>query len=402
MPQAPRWIWPYLIAVTLAAVTRGLFIVGLAWSAFDIGGSLAAVGIAFITGHLVTIFLGPGVGTLIDRSDRRRLALISLSLFAVALLLPAALTLAGRTMGLWVLLAMAAMVSVSGLTLTSALDATQKALAQPAQIARVNAIAGGLRQGAMVMGAGLGGVAIALAGAAGAFLCGAAFVLAAMLCVLALPVTRPPAAPRPGFLRQLAEGLREMQAMPDLWALALLGALAMSVGQLSNVLLPAFVRDDLGGDAAVFGWIDALWSVGGILSAAATAHVLGRRRGHGAPAAAALAAAVLGALTAAVAAAPGTIVVAGLYLAMGAAFSLTRVLCDGRMIALCPEDRIGRIRAQSQSLNSAMGLLVYGLPFLLPGAAPRPMYLGWGLVVAVLALILALRMRRPATAPDTP
>uniref|UniRef100_UPI003100E8A1 hypothetical protein n=1 Tax=Neorhizobium sp. EC2-8 TaxID=3129230 RepID=UPI003100E8A1 len=78
----------YFAAVTLAGVTRGLWVVALGWSSAVVGGSVTLIGIAFLVGHLINVLLAPGVGALIDRRSRKRLAIIGQALFGGAMALP--------------------------------------------------------------------------------------------------------------------------------------------------------------------------------------------------------------------------------------------------------------------------------------------------------------------------
>ncbi|MGC4392647.1 MFS transporter [Agrobacterium sp. M50-1] len=377
----------YFTAITLAGVTRGLWVITLGWSSALIGGSVALVGIAFLVGHLMNVILAPSVGALIDRRSRKRLAIFGQTLFGCAMATPWFAHLLGYAPSYAMLLLIAACIAAAALVQGGALDAIQKSIVDKGDIKRTNAIANGLRQGSMIAGAGLGGVVLMWLPIHAGFIVGSALCALVVVCLLGLPDANPPVSARKSYLAQMGEGYRFFLRKPELGRLALLIGLSTSVGQLSNVMLPLLVQNELDGGSELYGLIDALWSVGGIAAAACVARLL-RRSGLGGFEYLSIVA--LGLFTAIVSFSLNSMSVAGLYLLMGFAFSFSKILCDGRMIELADMESIGRVRTYTQAVTSAFGLIVFSMPALTGVESVRTHYVFWGLGVVVIAAAIYL------------
>lgn len=377
----------YFTAITLAGITRGLWVVTLGWSSAQVGGSVALVGIAFLVGHLMNVVLAPSVGALIDRRSRKRLAIFGQTLFGCAMATPSFVHLLGYEPRYAMILLIAACIAAAGLLQGGALDAIQKSIVGTGDIKRTNAIANGLRQGSMIAGAGLGGGALMLLPVHAGFIIGSALCALVVACLLGLPDARPPASARKGYVAQIWEGYRFFVREPELGRLALLIGLSTSIGQLSNVMLPLLVQHELDGGSELYGLIDALWSVGGIAAAACVARLLKRTSLGGFEY---LSIVALGLFTATISFSLNSISVAGLYLLMGFAFSFSKILCDGRMIELADMESIGRVRTHTQAVTSAFGLIVFSMPALTGVESVHTHYVSWGLGVAVIAAAIYL------------
>ena len=372
----------YYAAVTLAGVTRGLWVVALGWSSALVGGSVTLIGIAFLVGHLINVLLAPGVGALIDRRSRKRLAMVGQALFGAAMALPGLAYLLGFELSYAMILFVACCIAAAGLLQGGALDAIQKSIVEQADIRRTNAIVNGLRQGSMIAGAGLGGLALMWLPLHAAFALGVVLCGLAVLCVLGLPDAYPPSGGRRSYMAQVAEGYRFFVQKPELGRLAALIGLSTSVGQLSNVLLPMLVQRELAGGSGLYGLIDALWSVGGISAAVFAARILQRFNLDGFEY---LAIVALGLLAASISvtAYPGAVAV--IYFLMGFAFSFSKILCDGRMIELADLESIGRVRTHTQAVTSAFGLLVFSMPAVTGLEDVNLQYVLWGTGIATIA-----------------
>lgn len=372
----------YFAAVTLAGVARGLWVVALGWSSAIVGGSVTLIGIAFLVGHLINVLLAPGVGALIDRRSRKRLAMLGQALFGGAMALPGLVHLLGFEPSYAMILFVACCIAAAGLLQGGALDAIQKSIVGQGDIKRTNAIANGLRQGSMIAGAGIGGLALIWLPIHATFALGLILSGLVVICVLGLPDAYSPSAKRKGYMAQVAEGYRFFLQKPELGRLAVLIGLSTSVGQLSNVLLPMLVRRELDGGSGLYGLIDALWSVGGISAAVFAARILQRFNLDGVEY---LAIVALGLLAASISATAYPVAIAVIYFLMGFSFSFSKILCDGRMIELADMESIGRVRTHTQAVTSAFGLLVFSMPAVTGLEDVNLQYALWGAGIAVIA-----------------
>lgn len=389
----------YYVATLIAGVGRGSVVVVMAWTALTVGGTMAAVGQIFIVGHLFNVFLGPAFGGLIDRRSRRQCIIVGQLGHAAAMAWPALIAAAGAALTMPHLYIMAIASAAALLVSGSALEGLLQSMVGVDDRRRVSATVGGIRQGAMVAGAGGIGFVIDHFGSEIAFLVATFAACGTASCVWFLPDSNPESQGRgyAAYWTDLKAGVAFSLRHSDIVVIGLAVGLSFSAGQLANALLPAFIRDDIGGASDLYGIVDAAWSVGGIASALLIAEALKRSPLRLAEfwslAGLGLATTIFGLLHA-----PLHLVLA--HAAMGAGFSMTKVLCDGRLLQICPENMIGRARTQVQALTSLFGLLMYLSPTLLPTNSARPLYIGWGLVIVMAgAAFLFLQARRPAAEP---
>lgn len=381
----PNQLGFYYAALALTNVTRGACIVAQAWSGALVGAGLAGVGQIFVVSHAVIILFGPFVGVMIDRYSRRHLAIIGQLLIGCATLIPWLWVSAGWPLSLWALVFVAAGSSLGYVVMSGALDAIQQAVGERKDQKRISAMAGSIRQGFMIAGSGIAGLGIHYLSPAAAYLFCSLFCVIAAGLIYFLPDARVNAARRGTVLTEVVVGLRELNAMPSVLRIGLLTAIGFSVGQLSNVLLPNFVRDELGGDSRLFGIVDALWSVGGVLSPLLLARFIGFHRLSNVEYWSAI---LLGLVTALVWSVerPASLMIA--YFFLGALFSITKVVCDGRVLEICAEEVVGRVRTHIQSLISVVGLFIFLSPSILPIRTASASYLMWGSLVALFAVAL--------------
>ena len=311
--------------------------------------------------------------------------MIGQGLIAGATLIPVFWAVCGWPLTVFPLIMVSLGAALGHLVMSGALDAIQQALGARAEQTRISAVAGSIRQGFMIAGSGLAGLGIHYLTPAGAYLFCAICSLGAAILIWWLPDARVTSARMENLASEMMSGIRELSAMPVVLRIGLLTAIGFSVGQLSNVLLPSFVRDDLGGDARLFGIVDALWSVGGVAAALAAARFL---RAYKLAHIEFHAAILLGLVTMSLWVVTHPVVLMIAYFLLGSLFSISRVVCDGRILEICPEAVVGRVRTHIQSLISVAGLVIYLSPTLLPIESAATSYLVWGAVVMVAATAL--------------
>lgn len=381
-PAAPIAI--YFGINILSNFYRGLHIVLLAWTALQVGGTLASVGQIFVIGHLLNVVVGPGIGSVIDEISNRKAFAIGQSLLTIGCLGPALFYFSGADFRLLHLMAFALLSALGGLVMIGAMDSLFQGVVPVDDRRRIAANLGGFRQAAMVLGAGGGGLIIHYFGIGNSFLIAAASSIFVLIGVFLMPVyEREISAVEKNYrtyFQNIREGFQYVLGKSEVLYLAFAIALAFSAGQLSNALLPAFIRDDIGADSQLYGIVDAAWSVGGV----AAAFLVGRwlrfkslRLGEYATLIG------LGAVTMVFGQLEIPILLIATHLLMGALFSWSRVLSDGRLLEICDNKVIGRVRVNIQVLTSFIGLIVYTAPTLLPSLTAANFYFSWGLAITV-------------------
>jgi Na+/melibiose symporter-like transporter len=239
--------------------------VGVAYEVYALTGSTLASAALLLATQVPNLLLASVAGVLVDRRDRRR-TMIAVDLALAAVLTP--LLLVRGADGVWIVVAVVAASSCLEPFFLAAEASLLPALVEQDLLVTANAVNGQVRDVARLVGAALGGL---LAAAGGFVLLAVAdaltFAVAAGLLALVRHRAAPaaPTAPAPGA-RLSFEGFAAIRRSRMLVAV-LTFFLLSGVGEgVMGTLFAPFVRDVLGGSAAVYGAILAAQAVGGIVA----------------------------------------------------------------------------------------------------------------------------------------
>ncbi|MFF8376570.1 MFS transporter [Streptomyces sp. NPDC015661] len=373
-----RWLG----AFTASTLGDSVYYLALSWTAVS-GGTPAQAGLVMAVSAVPRALLMLGGGVVADRLGPRRVVIASDTVRALVVLgLAATLFLASP--GLWVLAAVALVFGVVDALFLPAVGALPPRIAERDQLARVQGMRGLAYRSGAVLGAPLGGLAVALGGPA------TAFGVAGLLFALSLPLLSAlRLRPLPGAdeardgtaLRDLADGLRYLRGhrvLGPLMIVVLLSDLGF-VGPL-NVGL-AVLSEQRGWGASGIGWILAGFGTG-----AGAASLLLTVRGR-VPRAGAVSGwtMTVGAVSiGALAFTPYLPVAAAVALAVGLLAGLSGALVNALVQTECDPAYLGRVTA----VSSLASLGIAPLSFPVTGAAIG--LWGPGPVFAVSASICAL------------
>ena len=255
--------------MTISLLGDGIFLVAMAWQAYELWDAPAALSLLGIGMTIPTIaFLLPA-GVLSDRLDRRRLVLCSDVARAVVVGALAALVLAGA-LAFWHLVVLVALYGVGSAFFTPAFEALVPDIVPPSELAAANALDQFVRPMMLrLIGPALGGVLVAALGTGAAFAVDAASFLVAVVAVWFM---RPRAHVRSEHIGSsigaVGEGLRFVRRRVWLWGTLGSAALAslLFMGP-AEVLLPYVVKNELGGSARDLGLVFAAGGIGAIFAA---------------------------------------------------------------------------------------------------------------------------------------
>ncbi|GAA3558253.1 MFS transporter [Streptomyces osmaniensis] len=342
-PNVLRWLTAY----TSSMIGDSVYYIALSWAAVQ-SGSPSQAGVVMAVSALPRALLMLGGGVIADRLGPRRVVIASDAVRCAAVLAAAALLFL-TTPGLWPLAALALVFGTVDAVFMPAVGALPARVTTRGQLARVQGMRGlGIRF-ASVVGAPLGGLAVAAGGAAAAF--GLAGLLIAMslpllisVRVRELPADDTPAAPRGTAWRDLTAGLgyirRHRVLAPLILAIAL-GDLGF-VGPL-NVGL-TLLADERGWGASGMGWILAGFGVGaGAVSLLLTVRGRLPRAGQVAGCAILAGSCAIGAL----AFVPGVAAAVGVALLIGLLAGLSGAMCGALLQTQTDAAFLGRVTAVS-------------------------------------------------------
>ncbi|MFB6819307.1 MFS transporter [Streptomyces sp. NPDC056347] len=260
-----RWLGAY----TASMIGDSVYYMALAWAAARTGDG-TQTGIVLAVGSIPRAVLMLGGGVLADRIGPRRVVIGSDAVRCLVVLALAGALLVSSP-ALWMLIAVALVFGVVDALFLPAVGALPPRVTAPGQLARVQGMRGLSIRAANVVGAPLGGLAVALGGP------GLAFAAAGILFAVSLPLLMSlrlrPAPAQEGATASrtawgdLADGLRHIRRHPLLGPLMIVVAVSELgfVGPLNLGLI--LLAEERHWGASGMGWIIAAFGLGAGASA---------------------------------------------------------------------------------------------------------------------------------------
>ncbi|MCS7190134.1 MAG: MFS transporter [Fimbriimonadales bacterium] len=265
----------YWVGAFLSFVGSWIQNVAQSWLVYDLTRSEFLLGVVGFVQGLPMLFLAPIGGALSDRWNRRRILLVTQSLFALSALLLALLTYTGHIRYEYIL----ALVLVNGLVLAIDLPTRQSLVAHlvPREdLANGIALNAAAFHTARILGPAIGGLLLEWVGPAPCFLINGLSFSAILLALATVRIQsatdgRPPA----GILQSLREGIDFVRARRGLLMLWV-NVLMLSMFGLSYlVLLPVFAEEVLRVGKAGLGQLYTFAGIGSLTGLLLTARLSG-------------------------------------------------------------------------------------------------------------------------------
>ena len=263
-----RRLWT---GMTVSLFGDGIFLVALAWQAYDLKntpGALAIVGMAMTGAQVAFLLIG---GMVSDRLERRHVMIAADALRGTAVALLGVLSLSGA-LRLWHLVVVAAVYGSGTAFFGPAFDAIVPELVPDELLQQANSLDQFVRPATwMLAGPAVGGWIASAWSVGGAFLIDAlTFVvsIATLLRIRRRTVVREPAGGITVALSEVREGFRYVRSHVWLWGTFLAATIAyLLFWGPTEVLLPYIVRNQMGGQARDLGFILAVGGIGAIFAA---------------------------------------------------------------------------------------------------------------------------------------
>ncbi len=386
-PNVLRWLGAY----TASMIGDSVYFMALAWAAARTG-SASGTGLVLAAGSLPRALLMLGGGVLADRLGPRRVVIGSDAARALLVLsLAATLVLTAPTVG--VLVVVALLFGAVDALFLPAVGALPPRISGPGQLARIQGLRALAARGSSIIGAPMGGVAVATGGPS------LAFAAAGVLFALSLPLllslrirplpepvkpdeaaTDTETAPPSNAWHDLVDGLRYIRRHPLLGPLMLVIALSELgfVGPLNLGLI--LLSEQRGWGAAGMGWIVAGFA-GGAAGSALLLAVRGRVERAGLVLC--LTAAVGATGIAALAQVPTVALAAATAAFVGLVGGLAGALCGALVQTTADPAYLGRVTSVSTFFTYAL------IPLSYPVTGAAVTLWGTGPVYAVSAAVCA-------------
>jgi MFS transporter, DHA3 family, macrolide efflux protein len=284
--ERPRHMTSFLVLWTGQALSLlGTMAVqfSLIWWLTQETGSTAVLATAALLGLLPTVALGPVIGVLVDRWDRKRVMLAADGLAALASLVLAYLFFTGAaTTGVVFVI-----VFVRGLGAafhSPAMLASTSMMVPDEHLTRIQGLNQMLQGGASIVSAPLGALLLGLLPMPGVMLVDVVTALFAIVPLIFIRVPRPEPAGEPAasaarsIWTEMRAGARYLADRRGLMTLVVMCALINMCLVPAFSLLPFVVSEELGGDALQLGWIESAFGIGTIAGGIALGVWGGTRR----------------------------------------------------------------------------------------------------------------------------
>ncbi|CAL9611747.1 MFS transporter [Streptomyces sp. enrichment culture] len=379
-PNVLRWVGAY----TASMVGDMVFFLALSWAAVQ-NGTPAQAGLITAVSAVPRALLMLGGGVVADRLGPRRVVIGSDTVRCVTVLAVAAVLFAADP-GLWLLALLAVVFGTVDAVFMPAVGALPARITHKDQLARVQGMRGLAIRFAAVVGAPLGGLGVAVGGAAAAFAFAGLLIAVSVPLLISvrmrdLPADDASAARETTAWRDLVGGLRYVRrhrVLGPLMVAIALGDLGF-VGPL-NVGL-TLLADERGWGASGMGWVLAGFGTGAGV-AALLLTVRGRLPRAGCVAAGSI---IPGAAAiAALAHAPGLPVAVGTAVLVGLLTGLSGAMCGALLQTQSDPAYLGRVTAVG-------GIVSLGIaPLSMPLSAAAIGVWGTGPVFAVSAAVCGL------------
>ena len=271
-PLAPaddgRAIRPFFILWTgqsLSLIGSQAVQFALIWWLTERSGSAAILATATLLGLLPPVVLGPVIGTLIDRWDRKRVMLAADGLTAAAALLLAWLFATGtaevgHVLALLFLRALGAAFHAPAMTASTTLMVPEK------YYTRIQGLNQSVQGILAIVAAPLGALLLAVFSMAGVMMVDVGTALLAILPLAAIRVPQPPRSAAAGegssVWAETVAGFRYLMSRRGHRTLVAMSALINAFVVPAFALLPLLVLERLNGGAVQFGWLSSSLGVG--------------------------------------------------------------------------------------------------------------------------------------------
>jgi DHA3 family macrolide efflux protein-like MFS transporter len=240
----------------------------LIWWLTKTTGSATVLAVASLVGLLPQVVLGPVIGTLVDRWNRRIIMILADSVIAAATLGLALLFWSGR-MEVWHIYLLMFIRSTAGGFHWPAMQASTTLMVPREHLARVQGLNQMLQGGMNIISAPLGAILLELMPVEGILFIDIGTALLAILPLFFIPVPQP--APRNGlsgsetktsFWGDFRLGLRYVFGWPGLVIIAIMAALINLLLNPAFALVPILVTQHFNGGALQLAWLESAVGIG--------------------------------------------------------------------------------------------------------------------------------------------
>ncbi len=258
----------YFIGQGISLIGTWIQNIALSWLVYRLTGSVFLLGVIGFTSQIPSFVLTPFTGVLTDRYDRLKIMMIAQVLFMTQAFIMAFLILSGH-IEVWHIIVLSLVFGI-----ITAFDAPARQslvidlIDRPDNLANAIALNSALFNGARLVGPAIAGVIIALVGEGICFLINALSFIAVIAALMQIRISlKVPVASSEDFLKSFKDGFRyTFSSMPIRTLILMLATLSMAAFPFT-VLMPAYAKEILSGNADTLGFLMSSLGVGALIGA---------------------------------------------------------------------------------------------------------------------------------------
>lgn len=241
--------------------------IAMSWLVYRLTGSIFLLAMVTFMSQIPILLVTPFVSVFVDRIDKRKILIFTQSFSMCQAVLLALLTFSGN-IAVWHILLLSLLLGCVNALDNPTRQAFYPGLVPQAHLGNAIALNSTVINGSRLIGPAIGGILIGMLGESWCFLLNGISYIGVILALLLMKL--PHSAPqnnRQNLLTDLAEGFTYVSNSIPLRALLLLMCVVSFFGLPLMTFFPAYVKDILGGDSTMLGYLLSCTGIGSLSAA---------------------------------------------------------------------------------------------------------------------------------------
>lgn len=253
---------------TLSLIGTWMQQVAMSWLVYRLTGSAMLLGVIGFSSQIPTFLLSPFAGALADRTNLRRLLILTQTLSMLQAFILAALVLTGAIQ-VWHIIGLSLFIGlINAFDITSRQTFLVEMIEKKDELGNAIALNSSMMNGTRLIGPSIAGILISAFGEGVCFLLNGFSFLAVIAALAAIKVApKIPKTTKISVFSEIHEGINYAAGFPPIRAILMLLALVSLMGASYSVLLPIYAKEILHGEAHTFGFLVSSAGLGAFVSA---------------------------------------------------------------------------------------------------------------------------------------
>lgn len=253
---------------TLSLIGTWMQQVAMSWLVYRLTGSAMLLGVIGFSSQIPTFLLSLFAGALADRTNLRRLLILTQTLSMLQAFILAALVLTGAIQ-VWHIIGLSLFIGlINAFDITSRQTFLVEMIEKKDELGNAIALNSSMMNGTRLIGPSIAGILISAFGEGVCFLLNGFSFLAVIAALAAIKVApKIPKTTKISVFSEIHEGINYAAGFPPIRAILMLLALVSLMGASYSVLLPIYAKEILHGEAHTFGFLVSSAGLGAFVSA---------------------------------------------------------------------------------------------------------------------------------------